>query len=48
MTNGFPSGFSVGFKTSPQSATWTQLDETWAGAGDWVVVRQQDYGVASE
>ncbi len=34
MTSGFPSGFSVGFKTSPQSATWTQLDETWAGAGE--------------
>src|SRR6188768_1680700 len=34
MTSRFPSGFSVGFKTSPQSATWTQLDETWAAASE--------------
>jgi alkanesulfonate monooxygenase SsuD/methylene tetrahydromethanopterin reductase-like flavin-dependent oxidoreductase (luciferase family) len=34
MTRGFPSGFSVGFKTSPQATTWAQLDETWASAGE--------------
>ena len=34
MTGAFPSGFSVGFKTSPQAASWAQLDETWAAAGE--------------
>ncbi len=34
MTSGFPSGFTVGFKTSPQAASWAQLDETWAAAGE--------------
>src|SRR5918999_3128543 len=34
MTSHFPPGFTVGFKTSPQGATWAQLDETWAAAGE--------------
>jgi alkanesulfonate monooxygenase SsuD/methylene tetrahydromethanopterin reductase-like flavin-dependent oxidoreductase (luciferase family) len=34
MTSRFPRGFTVGFKTSPQGATWAQLDETWAAAGE--------------
>jgi alkanesulfonate monooxygenase SsuD/methylene tetrahydromethanopterin reductase-like flavin-dependent oxidoreductase (luciferase family) len=34
MTRSFPSGLTVGFKTSPQAASWTQLDETWAAAGE--------------
>ena len=34
MTGPFSSGFSVGFKTSPQAASWAQLDETWAAAGE--------------
>ena len=34
MTGEFPSGFTVGFKTSPQAASWAQLDETWAAAGE--------------
>jgi alkanesulfonate monooxygenase SsuD/methylene tetrahydromethanopterin reductase-like flavin-dependent oxidoreductase (luciferase family) len=34
MTARFPHGFSIGFKTSPQAASWAQLDETWAAAGE--------------
>jgi alkanesulfonate monooxygenase SsuD/methylene tetrahydromethanopterin reductase-like flavin-dependent oxidoreductase (luciferase family) len=34
MASTFPPGFSLGFKTSPQGATWAQLDETWAAAGE--------------
>jgi alkanesulfonate monooxygenase SsuD/methylene tetrahydromethanopterin reductase-like flavin-dependent oxidoreductase (luciferase family) len=34
VTGSFPAGFSIGFKTSPQATTWTQLDETWAAAGE--------------
>jgi alkanesulfonate monooxygenase SsuD/methylene tetrahydromethanopterin reductase-like flavin-dependent oxidoreductase (luciferase family) len=34
MTHGFPTGFTIGFKTSPQAATWPQVDETWAAAGE--------------
>jgi alkanesulfonate monooxygenase SsuD/methylene tetrahydromethanopterin reductase-like flavin-dependent oxidoreductase (luciferase family) len=34
MTSGFPPGLTVGFKTSPQAASWAQLDETWAAAGE--------------
>jgi alkanesulfonate monooxygenase SsuD/methylene tetrahydromethanopterin reductase-like flavin-dependent oxidoreductase (luciferase family) len=34
MTSRFPSGFTVGFKTSPQNTTWAQLDEIWAAAGE--------------
>ncbi|HYI66247.1 MAG TPA: LLM class flavin-dependent oxidoreductase [Candidatus Limnocylindrales bacterium] len=34
MTNAFPSGSSVGFKTSPQATSWAQLDEIWAAAGE--------------
>jgi alkanesulfonate monooxygenase SsuD/methylene tetrahydromethanopterin reductase-like flavin-dependent oxidoreductase (luciferase family) len=34
MASTFPRGFTVGFKTSPQSVGWSQLDETWAAAGE--------------
>ena len=34
MTSAFPSGFSIGFKTSPQATTWAQVDQTWAAAGE--------------
>lgn len=34
MTSPFPTEFTLGFKTSPQGTTWTQLDETWAAAGE--------------
>ena len=34
MTSRFPPGLTVGFKTSPQAASWAHLDETWAAAGE--------------
>jgi alkanesulfonate monooxygenase SsuD/methylene tetrahydromethanopterin reductase-like flavin-dependent oxidoreductase (luciferase family) len=34
MVSTFPRDFTVGFKTSPQGVSWSQLDETWAAAGE--------------
>jgi alkanesulfonate monooxygenase SsuD/methylene tetrahydromethanopterin reductase-like flavin-dependent oxidoreductase (luciferase family) len=34
MASTFPRDFTVGFKTSPQRVSWSQLDETWAAAGE--------------